>query len=102
MTWVNTSQDNVKIFESCGPHFVVGSEKESHTRCKPVKTKPANKHVRNTTEKQKENLSFVFALFLLMTCCVSLSNYQDWLNFHTLFLFPDDYFKSVVVNKPLC
>ena len=60
---VNTRQDNVKIVNSCGPHFGVSSEKGSHTRHKLVKAKLENKHVRTTTENQKENSRSVSAIF---------------------------------------
>ena len=43
----------------------------SHTRHKHVKMKPANKHIRTTTENQEENSWSVSVLFLLMTCCFS-------------------------------
>ena len=54
----------MKIVESCGPHFGLSSEKESHTRRAAVETKSANKYVRTTTENQKENSRSVSALFL--------------------------------------
>ena len=62
-TRVNTIQDNVKIVECCGTHFGVNSENGSHTRCEPLKTTPANKHVR-TTRKSRKKIESLCLLFL--------------------------------------
>ena len=63
-------------------------QKRPHARREPVKTKPANKHFRTITEKQEENWRPVAILFLLMTCCFSLSSWHSWLSFYILFPLP--------------
>ena len=85
----------MKIDENCGPHFGVDSEKGSHTRREPVKTKLASKHVRTTAENQKKNSRSVAALtffprdmlflFVQLTRSTQLS----------YFLSLDDYLRSV-------
>ena len=45
------------------------------------------------------SLSLSLSLSLLMTCYFSLSSTRNRLSFHARFFFPDDYLKSVVVNK---
>ena len=58
--------ENMKAAEICDCHFKVISEKESHTRCAAVETKPTNEYVWTTPENQKENL----------VCLSSLSPYD--------------------------
>ena len=65
---------NVKTVQSCGPHFWVISENGSHARREPLKMEPVNKHVRTPVENQEENSRSVSALFLLKSCCFSLSS----------------------------
>ena len=60
---LNTSQEDEKTDKNCGLHFGVVSEKRSHTRRKPLKTKLEDKHARTTTENQEEYSRFVSALF---------------------------------------
>ena len=95
---MNTNLRNVKREENYESHFGV-SEKRSRTKRVTGKTKPANKHVRAKTENLKENSRSVSTLFLLMTCCFTLSSERGRLIFHTLFLSSDDYLKSVVAVK---
>ena len=67
---LNTSHDNVKTTESCGPHFEVSSKKRSLAQCEAVKTKPVNKHVLELqTENKKDNSRSVSAFSLLTIFC---------------------------------
>ena len=94
---VNTTKDKVKRVENCGPHFGLCSKKSFDSRPKPVKMKPKSKHVKSTTENQKENPRSISPPFFLMVCFF-LSGYLERLRFHTMFLSLDDYFKSLVAN----
>ena len=96
---LKTRYGNVKTAENCGPHFRVSSKNRSHTRRKPVETKPANKHVKTKIENQKENERSTSSLFLLPTFYFSLSSKRGRLSFHTLFLSP--WRRIEVANKVL-
>ena len=51
----NTSRVDVKVDENYETYFGVTFENRSHTRRAAMKTKPANKQARITTENQKDN-----------------------------------------------
>ena len=88
-TMVNSIyHENVKTDQNYGPHFGVRSKKGSHIRREPVKTKPANKHVRTRKYRKKvQDLCLLSITVLLIICCSSFSSIRKRLSFYTLFAF---------------
>ena len=96
---MNSSYEDVRTDDNLLSWALKSSH--THTWREPVKTKPADKNIRATTENQEENSTSVTALSF-SSWDVSLCSANAVDSTLILFLSPGDYLQIVVVNRPLC